>query len=790
MKKGKVWLGALAVLSLALGVCFLGGAKEKKSAKAESEFTYELDLESAPKTKISFSYAIGNYMLFQQGKPAVVWGFCPAGHSVKVSLFYQKGTSGAIEEKTAVATSDGYFEVQFSPREASYTEYKLVAVDEDGQSGEDTVSAEHILFGELYLSCGQSNMGLNVQYCSNAEELLDDENPYIRVYLAPTFSSSASFSYLPTAYDSEGFWTTGESRTQIGGVSAVSYNFITKLFAELNQGDQKVPCGFLNTAKGATSIEAWISRASIDTDHVVEEYLSTRGRLLTKEQFNTNGSNNYNQVSAMFNSSIAPLSRFYVKGILWFQGENNVGNETAGVYYRSALKLLRKDWSKWYNGGQEELSLFFVELTPGNYSREKIPSSSYKPENLAYMWEGMTEAYTDEPQYMSMTTTYDVPQDWYNEDFAYRAPTHMLVKKPIGERMATYALNRFYDGFEGYDSAPVYKEATFGNGKATVSFLNCAELKTVNAVEDVIGFTLCGSNRIFYPAKAKILQNGKVEVFSEWVKEPVAVAYGFSMMNQSSNLCNEVGHVVSPFRSDKVASTYYSAKDWHDCDALELWISEGSDTARTPDLAMWKNAYTASGIVNLSIDEDGYYGNALKVAYSNLRGRQSFYFSPVLNQAGVYEQFGQYDTLFFRVKNGQNRKVELEKVEIKLADGRVGTLCLSDGGETGVSIEKGDYTPIRYSLNQMKVGTQTVNISSLRSTITDLKIYFRDYLDGYVLLDDFMLGNQADFVGDTKTPNEPTKKTEKKSGGCSGNVLLPVALPMLLGFALKKRKEK
>ncbi len=775
-KRVSLILGLIAFFTIAFA--FINIDKSASKVLAEEVFSYELDSTSAPKEELNFSYAVGDNMLYQQLKPAVVWGFCPAGRQVTVSLLKQK-TSELVEQKTVTANANGIFETSFEGQSASYTEYKIVATD-----GQKEISAQHVLFGELYLSCGQSNMGLNVQYCSNAQEIMDGAtNPYIRVYMAPTFSSSTDFSYLPTYYDTAGVWITGDSPVQIGGASAVSYNFILKMFEELNKNGNEVPCGFLNTAKGATSIEAWISRASINTDKTVYDYLDERNRLLDEEKFNTNGSNNYNQVSAMFNSSIAPLSKLYVKGILWYQGENNVGNEVAGIYYHSALKLLRKDWSKWYNGGTEELPLFFVSLTSINGSKG---NASYKPENLAYMWEGMTEAYLDEPDLISMATTYDIPLDWYNEEFSYRAPVHTLIKKPIGERLATYALNRLYDGFDGHVSAPVYKDAKFENGKAIVSFSNANSLKTTDNL-DVIGFTLCGENRIFYPAKATILNDGTVSVYSEWVKEPVAVAYSFAMMVQESNLCNEIGHVVAPFRSDKVESLYYSTKDWQNCDSLQVWISKGSDSNRTPDLAQFKDAYTTSGNVQLSVSEDGYYGNAIKLDYT-LRGKENFSFSPILHQDGVFEQLSDYDTIFFRVKNLQNRKLNVEKIEITLANGTKGNLVITDSELVESTIEKAeDYQSFSYSLKTIDVNGVKQDVSEVRASIKTLTIYFRDYMSGSILIDDFMIGNSEDFVksssssgdnnqneNETNNGNENTNgnetETPTEKTGCGGEI--------------------
>ena len=409
-------------------------------------------------------------------------------------------------------------------------------------------------------------------------------------------------------------WVRGDSYAQISDASAVTYNFAVELFEKLNAGGAEVPVGFLNASKG-TSIEAWLSRLSIDaqaeggTYGTVYDYLSEKSRLLAEEDYNQSGSQNFNQVSAMFNSKIAPLTNFYIKGILWYQGENNVGNEVAGQYYRNALGLLAQDWSAWFNEGKEEIPFLFAQVTPHNYN--------YEAEALAYMWEGMAEAYEDSDGQMSMVTTYDIPLDWNNTNFTYRSPIHPIVKQPVGQRFAAFAYNRFYGG-TGALSSPVLDTAAFENGKATLTFKNASALQTTDGL-DPVGFTLCGANRIFYPADAVLNADGSVTLSSRWVKEPVAAAYGFSEMIMRANVCSDEGYPIAPFRTDKVASTYYHPKDWQLCDATQYFVSRGSGTDAS--LALYEDAYTTSGNLSLSVSEDGDSGNALKLSYT-LRGRE------------------------------------------------------------------------------------------------------------------------------------------------------------------------
>lgn len=776
-------------------------------AQAATSQIGELDMAGAPTETLCFAEAIGDNLLYQQEKPAAVWGFAPAGSSITVTLSEQE-SGEQVQQVTVQADEEGYFETYLDGQPASYTQYTLTATD-----GVTTVTARSILFGELFLSSGQSNMALNVQYCSNADDLLDNaDNPYIRIFKSPEIAGAANVPYYPAAYWEGGLWVRGDSYAQISDASAVTYNFAVELFEKLNAGGAEVPVGFLNASKGATSIEAWLSRLSIDAQSeggaygAVYTYLDEKGnRLLSEEEYNKSGSQNFNQVSAMFNCKIAPLSNFYIKGILWYQGENNVGNEVAGQYYRSALGLLAEDWSAWFNEGKEEIPFLFAQVTPHNYN--------YEAEALAYMWEGMAEAYEDSDGQMSMVTTYDIPLDWYNASFTYRSPIHPIVKQPVGQRFAEFAYNRFYGG-TGAVSSPVLDTAAFEDRKATLTFKNAAVLTTTDGL-DPVGFTLCGENRIFYPADAVLNADGSVTLTSRWVKEPVAAAYGFSEMIMRANVCSDEGFPVAPFRTDKVASTYYHPKDWQLCDATQYFVSRGSGTDAS--LALYEDGYTTSGNLSLSVSEDGDSGNALRLAYT-LRGREEFWISPVLglNEAdGRFEQLASYDTLSFKVRNAQGRAVSVS-VRVTLANGRSWE-AENLGGNTAASADSDGYEIFYFSLDPTfaEEGATAAELSQLRAQISSIQIVFRDYASGEIELDSFDYGNYADLNAEydaeaPETPETPGGETGEEpetpgggtetpaEGGLTGGAIAGIAVGCAAGAAVivgvsvyaVKRKKK
>jgi sialate O-acetylesterase len=68
-------------------------------------------------------------------------------------------------------------------------------------------------------------------------------------------------------------------------------------------------------------------------------------------------------------------------------------------------------------------------------------------------------------------------------------------------------------------------------------------------VPEPIGFTIAGADKKFVAAKASILPDGRIEVSSEAVADPVAVRYAWAD-NPVCNMYSVAGLPLTPFRTD------------------------------------------------------------------------------------------------------------------------------------------------------------------------------------------------------------------------------------------------
>ena len=185
--------------------------------------------------------------VLQRNRVIPVWGWTTPGKTVTVKL--------DDKTTTAVADASGKWTAHIGPYPAGGP-HTLTASD---GSPADTIARKNILFGDVWLCSGQSNMEFGVGNVVNADaEIANANYPQIRLFTVP---KKVSASPVQTV-DSRWLVCTPENIKQgvWGGFSAVGYFFGRKL----NQ-DLKIPIGLIHSSWGGTIAEAWVSASSLGT---------------------------------------------------------------------------------------------------------------------------------------------------------------------------------------------------------------------------------------------------------------------------------------------------------------------------------------------------------------------------------------------------------------------------------------------------------------------------------------------------------------------------------------------
>ena len=206
------------------------------------------------------------------------------------------------------------------------------------------------------------------------------------------------------------------------------------------------------------------------------------------------------------NTIIAPLAPYTVKGFIWYQGE---GNRSRAAAYESVFSSVIDSYRSQWNNNQ--LPFYYVQLAP----YEDLPNrKKYQGELVAELREA--QRLTLKKNKVGMAITMDIGDS---------LDIHPKIKKPVGERLALWALAKDYGYEDLIFSGPVFESVAFQDGKAIVSFdhvgsgLLCTD-------KELKHFEIAGEDNKYYSANAKI-KGDKVIAWSKKVSFPKYIRYGW-----------------------------------------------------------------------------------------------------------------------------------------------------------------------------------------------------------------------------------------------------------------------
>jgi len=261
------------------------------------------------------------------------------------------------------------------------------------------------------------------------------------------------------------------------------------------------------------------------------------------------GTLDQNAPTALYNSMLAPVIPFGIRGVIWYQGESNADR---AYQYRKLFPAMITDWRRLW--GEGDFPFLFVQLA--NYEQRAAEPG---PSNWAELREAQTMTLSLPKTGMAVAI-----------DIGEAADIHPKNKQDVGGRLAVVA--RSIAGEEVFDwLSPMYDSMKVEGGRIRVKFSGCGVRATINdqrpsnpliagrmtekgfkaTREKLTGFSIAGEDKKFVWADAIIdpASADTVIVSSPKVAKPVAVRYGWAN-NPECNLYNVNGLPASPFRTD------------------------------------------------------------------------------------------------------------------------------------------------------------------------------------------------------------------------------------------------
>ncbi len=303
-----------------------------------------------------------DHMVLQREKPVPVWGRAKPGATVAVALGEAKAE--------AKADDAGRWMVRLQPMRASAAPRELRVTD-----GENALAVSDVLVGEVWFGSGQSNMEVAVYKWNRNGRCGIETDEETKAFIAQTDFSQVRVSALTRDHLKIPGWTvvTEENRFDLPAQMLCS--------AALLHERCGVPVGIIVRCSGGSPTAIWVDRDAVDGDAEIQRQLSDYTKKYASlvsgyetktlpawrqqvEQMKADGrpgpakpprpprAGGYFQkylpdgfhdvTGSAYESRIAPVIPFAVRGIVWDQGESGTGIAVAGPF--DVLRVLVESW--------------------------------------------------------------------------------------------------------------------------------------------------------------------------------------------------------------------------------------------------------------------------------------------------------------------------------------------------------------------------------------------------------------------------------------------------------------
>ena len=491
---------------------FLHPNAQGASIMANNVYHYLVPIQQ----KLSLNETFGDHMVLQRNVENKIKGKANANAEIKLTFnrknYSTKTSSLGDWEITLPSTKEG------GPYQLNVT------------SGKEEIIVNDILFGDVYLSSGQSNMAWMLKNSNNVQELIKNASAKknIRLFKNTSLAETNDIAWdsltLKKVNDLEFFsgkWTLSTPQ------NASEFSAIAYVFAEELAHSQNIPIGIIDISVGGSNTESWIPFKTLENDNLLSPYIHQwKTSDFVQDFCRKRGAKNIEKSTVKnqrhpyapgynYEAGIQKWINTNLTGILWYQGESNAHNIEHHAY------LFEKLVHSWRENFKQKLPFYTVQLSSIN--RPSWPQFRDSQRILSNELENV---------YMAVSS-----------DAGNLTDVHPRDKIIVGERLANLAKKHQYHQKNNADSPqPINVEKT--KNSVTITFSNCDILKTKN--NDLIkGFQLLTKSGHIIDLEKVTLRKNKI-IIEHNSNEIKSIQYAYQAFTDA-NLYNEDNVPVSTF---------------------------------------------------------------------------------------------------------------------------------------------------------------------------------------------------------------------------------------------------
>lgn len=606
-------------------------------------------------------------MIFQQGVSLLLYGYAMPHIPVKLEVVKDPTDGrkvskldteyGIIWSKETRSDDNGKFSFEmpaYKPSSDAYT-FVFTALD-------ITLQVKDLRCGDVWIMLGSTPLSVPISKAGAPRTPLKDSALHlIRFFISSRtgIRGGESYSYAPVSDLYSASWITAGAGRALAGVSSAGFSLAYHLADQLHY-----PVGIVDLALEGSAIYSWISRRTIESDMDLAALLRERrifldesdwdgkdsceesgvtapaaepkaplyhpahpvngNRMILSEIPKTHSDKKVEplpdilperRMTALYNHKLHPLKGMSIRGIIFSPDEKD---SVLADRYQALLSALLSDMSELF--GPHEIRSrkcipSLILLLPHPSCTD--PSAPYR---LLKFGEELSAIRRKLPMPIGVLSQHDM----------------LLPDKAmtfyIGRRLSSIALGLHFTPKMPTSSPECVGVEIIGN-KVMISFDNTGDGLKLAENESVLrGFSVCGKDKVYRPAQAKILHGVRVMVWHDDIHSPTGVTYGYNPIPHDATFRNRADLPVLPFRFDRGDASYAPDLTFASCDHLTFIGLEKMDSEFS--LLPVYRIIRGEGQIFLETLNKTEGSGSLRIEYAPEEGR--FTFAPILSYASLF----------------------------------------------------------------------------------------------------------------------------------------------------------